>query len=293
MRRLCRSLVIFHALDALGVARLGLFVIQPLLGARRQPAGMGVEPRIGQLAARVEHLAARLLHRLADARVHARRVIRLRLLDVRGDIRAVVHGFLLGDELQHKRARQNRLRLERLQRPISRHFPGQHGGQIILDGQGFQRLAFHVVDPEHRHTGFVFAQPIRHKLRRARPLRLARGALRLRQGLSPPPLCAAQPNRHRQSTQKKISHPRFISSLRGIICAGMAEICAGCRPGGLILIVHVPRRDIRDNAIHQNHADIRVVFEQRRLLAAGVRRPHRGHPLIVIDVDRVAGAAVC
>ena len=143
---------------------------------------MGVEPRIGQLAARVKHLAARLLHRLADARVHARRVIRLRLLDVRGDIRAVVHGFLLGDKLQHKRARQNRLRLERFQRPIPRHLPGQHGGQIILDGQGFQRLAFHVVNPEHRHAGFVFAQPLRHELRRARPLRLARGALRLRQG---------------------------------------------------------------------------------------------------------------
>ena len=182
VRRLCRGFVIFHALDALGVARLGLFVIQTLLGARRQPAGMGVEPCIGQLAARVKHLAARLLHRLADARVHARRVIRLRLLDVRGDIRAVVHGFLLGDELQHERARQNRLRLERFQRPISRHFPGQHGGQIILDGQGFQRLAFHVVDPEHRHAGFVFAQPLRHELRRTPPLRPARGALRLRQG---------------------------------------------------------------------------------------------------------------
>ena len=172
-----------------------------------------MEPRIRQFAARVEHLASRLLHGLANARVHARRVIRLRFFDVGGDIRAVVHGFLLGDELHHECARQNRLCLERLQRPVARHLSGQHGGQIIFDGQGFQLLVFHVVNLEHRHAGLVFFKPLRHKLRRAFARRPGRRLFRLWQGGLVP---AAAPRRAPAQAQAGGARKNQPSSLHVI-----------------------------------------------------------------------------
>ena len=152
--------------------------VKALLRAGGRAAGMGVEPGIDQLAVRDEHLAARFSDGLANAIVDGGRIVGLRFLHVGGDVRAGIAAFFFLHELQHERAGENGLRLERLERPVAAHFARKHAAEIILERHGFNLFG---VDDVNLEGGLAVIEGLQlfrqtERARGVEPLRLGAGA---------------------------------------------------------------------------------------------------------------------
>ena len=126
---------------------------------------MRVEPRVGDFAVIAHDLAARGRHRRANPVVHQLGRVGLRLGHIGGNIRVLIHGILGFHKLEHERARQNRLRLQRFLRPVGAHFAREHAFQIAFNVHLHRALVVQVIHVQYRHAVFVQLQLFR-KLRR-------------------------------------------------------------------------------------------------------------------------------
>ena len=146
------------------VGRLGLVIAQSLLRQGRHAARVRVEPGLDRLPLAEDDQAARLLDRLADAVVHLVHVVGLRLADVRGELRARVPGAAVLDKAQRERARDDGLRLERLQRPVVVHLARQDPGQIALKVHGLHDLFLRQVHLDQRHPVVPDGELLRERI---------------------------------------------------------------------------------------------------------------------------------
>jgi len=137
------------------VRRVALLELERDARQLRLAARVRVEPRLRELALIAHHEALRLLDGLADVFIDVDLAVRLRLADVRGDVRALVLRVLRLDEFQNKRAGEDRLRLQRLRRPVVFHLAREHAHHVGLQIHLGDGLRLGVVDLQNRHAALV------------------------------------------------------------------------------------------------------------------------------------------